>query len=147
MASMSELESANQVESELKDSKIATLEHDLKALASEKSTWVSRLQQVSQTSLSLRDQLAEQTKEIEELRARLKKQEDENTVLRAKVASYRPIEAAEQLRSDFETAVSRALAQGEDDSTRDSTELFARTFQQAFAAALLASKPSPPGTK
>jgi chromosome segregation ATPase len=143
---MSELEASSQHESDLKDSRISTLEQDLKSLSSEKATWVSRLQQVSQTSLSLRDQLAEKTKEADQLRQQLKEQEAANVALRAKLLSYRPLEAAEQLRSEFETSISRALAQG-DDSTRESMEIFARTFQQAFASALSSAKPSSSGNE
>lgn len=125
----------------MKDTRIETLLQENAHLQTEKSALISRSQTMSQTVLQLRDENAAKNAEIELLKAQLLKANQENQALRSKVASFQPIEAAEQLRSAFESSISASIASQGNDPSREALDKFVATFQQAFASALLASKP------
>jgi archaellum component FlaC len=137
MASMSEMEQTSQHELDVKDGRIAQLESEVKALASEKSTWVSRLEKLSGTTVQLRDQLSQQSQMIVTLEQQLEHRDAQIAQLQAKVLSFQPIEGAEQFRLAFEASLQTAIPSQGPEITRAMAD-FASTFQRALAASLLA---------
>lgn len=145
MASVSEMDGAQQQEIDRQEARIHQLEAELAALTAEKTTWVGRLQTVSQASVHLREQISRQNSTIDQLNEQVQARDNTIAALNAKIASFQPIQEAEALRSQFETALQQQSSQQQGGDVRQAMELFAATFQQAFAASLLASQqPQPP---
>lgn len=144
MASVSEMDSAQQQEIDRQEARIHQLEAELAALTAEKTTWVGRLQTVSQASVQLREQVSHQVITIEQLTELLQARDKMIAALNAKVTSFQPVEGAEALRAQFETTLQQQTSQHQGGDVRQAMELFAATFQQAFASALLASQATKP---
>lgn len=140
MASMSELENTSQQELEQKEARIMQLESELQTLNSSKEEWYSKFQTLSNNMLHLREQFGQQGTLINSLVEQSKAKDKQIADLQAKLASYQPFEAADALRSRFESSL-KTLSPSQDEEVQNAMRLFAATFQRAFASALLSSSP------
>ena len=142
MASMSEMDNQQQQELDRQEARIHQLEAELAALTAEKTTWVGRLQMVSSTSVQLREQISRQNTTIEQLTEQLQARDKLIADLNAKVASFQPIQEAEDIRAKFESTLRQQTSQHQGEDLHRAMELFAATFQQALAASLMSTAPS-----
>lgn len=138
MASMSEMEANGVRELEEKEARIQNLEAEL---TQERASNLERLQTLSQANMQLREQLAQQSSLVDKLESELKARDEEMAALKAKLASYKPIEAAEQFRAQLEANL-RETNKTHTGEVQVAMELFSSVFQRALAASLLQPAPS-----